>query len=142
MLQGVPNVLPGASRLIAVGLAAMLGAPALAADDPSAAPAPVIQAPTPPRLIAFDGLHELTGVSARLGMLAQQLDYTIEVAADGSPTGCKVSRKFRSPLVNKQLCEVLTRRSRFEPARDAWGTAVGGTYIGRITFDMPIKPDR
>ncbi len=128
--------------ILVSALGAALCGPVAAAAPAPAAPAPVVQAPTPPQLIAFDGLSELTGVSSRLGMLAQQLDYTIEVGSDGTPTSCKLSRKFRSPLVNKQLCEVLMRRSRFAPARDAWGTAVGGTYTGRITFDMSIKPDR
>lgn len=128
--------------IMVAALGAAICGPVAAGASAPAVPAPVVQAPTPPQLIAFDGLSELTGVSSRLGMLAQQLDYTIEVAPDGTSTSCKLARKFRSPLVNKQLCEVLLRRSRFAPARDAWGTAVGGTYIGRITFDMPIKPDR
>jgi protein TonB len=121
-------------------LGAALDSPVAAAAAPP--PAPVIQAARGPQLIAFDGLSELAGVSARLGMLAQRLDYTIEVGPDGAPTGCTLARKFRSPLVSKQLCEVLMRRSRFEPARDAWGTALGGRYTGSIRFDMPIKPDR
>ncbi len=101
-----------------------------------------VQVLTPPRLIAFDGLRELAAASSRIGMLAQRLDYTLEVGADGKATSCTLTRKFRSPLVTKQLCEVLMRRSRFEPARDAWGTAVNGGYTGRINFDMSIKPDR
>ncbi len=128
--------------ILAAALGAAICGPVSAATSTPAVPAPVVQAPSPPQLIAFDGLSELTGVSSRLGMLAQQLDYRMEVGPDGLPTSCKLSRKFRSPLVNKQLCEVLMRRSRFAPARDAWGTAVGGTYTGRITFDMSIKPDR
>lgn len=108
----------------------------------TAAPPAAIQRPTGPRLIAFDGLRELTSVAARVGMLAQRLDYSLDIGADGAPTSCTLSRKFRSPLVTKQLCDVLMRHSRFEPARDAWGTAVNGSYSGRITFDMPIKGDR
>ena len=110
-------------------------------SEPTADPA-TIQRPTAPRLIAFEGLRELTGVASRVGMLSQRLDYTLEIGADGVPTGCTLSRRFRSPLVAKQFCEVLMGRSRFEPARDAWGTAVSGSYVGRINFDMPIKPDR
>ena len=137
------GALPVALRwLMMLGFGAALCEPVLAADDAAAPSGAVIQAPSPPQLVAFDGLKELVGVSSRLGMLAQRLDYTIEVGPDGLPTSCALSRKFRSPLVSKQLCEVLMRRSRFAPARDAWGTAVRGTYTGRITFDMSIKPDR
>ncbi|MFM7404319.1 MAG: hypothetical protein ACKO1N_09585 [Erythrobacter sp.] len=102
----------------------------------------VIQRPSGLKLIAFDGLRELGSVASRVGMLAQRLDDTLEVGADGVPSRCTLSRKFRSQLVTKQLCDVLMRRMRFEPARDAWGTPVNGTHTGRINFYMPIKPDR
>lgn len=113
-----------------------------ATPNTAVAPDLAVQVPTPPQLIAFDGLRELAAASARIGMLAQRLDYTLEVGPDGKPTSCTLTRKFRSPLVTKQLCEVLMRRSRFEPARDAWGTPVNGSYTGRINFDMSIKPNR
>jgi hypothetical protein len=129
-------------RHLALFVAAALVTPLASAQDAEPAQSAAIQRPTGPRLISFDGLRELTGVASRVGMLAQRLDFTLEVGADGVPTGCTLSRRFRSPLVAKQLCEVLVRRSRFEPARDAWGTAVNGSYVGRINFDMPIKPDR
>ena len=62
----------------------------------------------------------------------------------GTSTIWKCARRVDAPgpLVAGQFCEVLMRRSRFEPARDAWGTAVSKSYAGRINFDMPIKPDR
>ena len=115
---------------------------ALAASIAAALPAAAQSGPRGPELIAFDGLRELVAASKRVGMLSQQLDFTIEVAPDGAPTGCDLSRKFRSPRVKKELCEVLMRRSRFHPARDAQGTAVSGTYSGNIDFRMWVDPDR
>ncbi|OYU74748.1 MAG: hypothetical protein CFE32_16760, partial [Alphaproteobacteria bacterium PA3] len=81
----------------ALTLAAMIGM--VAAANTAVPPDLAVQVPTPPRLIAFDGLRELAAVSSRLGMLAQTLDYTLEVGSDGKPTSCTLTRKFRSPLV-------------------------------------------
>lgn len=115
---------------------------ALAAGLVAAMPAAAQSGPRGPELIAFDGVRELVAASQRVGMLSQQLEFTIEVGPDGAPTGCDLARKFRSPRVKKELCEVLMRRSRFHPARDAQGTAVNGTYIGNIDFRMWVDPDR
>lgn len=115
----------------------------LVAAQPAAAYAQEApQRPRPAQLIAFDGVRELAFTSSRLGVLAQKLDFTLEVAPDGKATGCKLSRTFRSPLVNKELCEILMRRSQLSPALDSEGRPVSGTYTGRIDFDMRIKPDR
>lgn len=95
-----------------------------------------------PQLIAFDGVRELGSTAARLGMLTQVLEFEIEVGVDGVPTGCALTRKFRSPSVSRQLCDILVRQSRFEPAVDATGNAVAGTYRGRIDFRSFIDPDR
>ena len=95
-----------------------------------------------PQLIAFDGVRELGNTAARLGMLTQVLEFEIGVGLDGKPTDCALSRKFRSPTVSRQLCDVLMRESRFEPAVDATGNPVTGTYRGRIDFRSFINPDR
>jgi hypothetical protein len=100
------------------------------------------QGPRPVQLIAFDGVRELAFTSSRLGVLAQKLKFTLEVAPDGTVTGCKLSRKFRSPLVTKELCEILMRRAQLSPALDGEGSPVSGTYTGLIDFDLWIKPDR
>ncbi|MFO6447063.1 hypothetical protein ACLBKU_07940 [Erythrobacter sp. NE805] len=129
-------------RIVLPLLAAAMAHPVAAQADPAPPTEPPVQRPSGPRLIAFDGLNELVGTASRLGMLAQRLDFTLEVAPDGTATACSLSRQFRSTIVKKQLCDVLMRRTRLEPARDAWGNAVAGTYVGRINFDMSIKPDR
>lgn len=113
-------------------------------SEPSAAsmPTPAIDGSRPAQLIAFDGIRQLSRTALRVGMLAQELEYTLEVGPDGTATDCSLSRKFRSPLVTKQLCEVLMRDSRLSPALDATGKPTSGTYSGLIDFRMWIKPSR
>ena len=115
----------------------------LAAGAPLAARAEEVpQGPRSAQLIAFDGVREMAFTSSRLGVLAQKLEFTLEVASDGTATGCKLSRLFRSPLVIKELCEILMRRAQLSPALDGEGRPVSGTYTGRTDFNMRIKPDR
>lgn len=135
------NTLPLSECLIALALLQVTIAPTAAAQSQGASPFP-IERVTGPQLLAFDGIWELVGTSGRLGMLTQVLDYTIKVGADGKPTDCALSRKFRSPSVERQLCDILMRQSRFQPAVDATGNLVAGTYHGRIDFRSFIKPDR
>jgi len=89
-----------------------------------------------PQLIAFDGVQQLTQAASRQRMLTQMLGYTLTVDAAGNATECTLSRKFRRKATELALCRPLLRFSRFEPARDAAGNAVEGTYSGTIDFKM------
>jgi len=120
----------------------VLAAGLAAAVQPAQAQEPAAQGPRPVQLIAFDGVRELASTSSRLGVLSQKMDFTFEIDAAGTATDCTLSRKFRSPSVTKQLCDILMRRSRLSPALDGQGRPTTGTYTGRIDFDMWIKPDR
>jgi hypothetical protein len=128
------------SFLSAVILAAA-SVPGRDAAAQTASPFPIDQV-ADPQLLAFDGVRELAGTAARLGMLTQVLEFSIAVGADGTPTGCTLARKFRSPSVSRQLCDILVRRSRFQPAVDAAGNPVSGTYRGSIDFRSFVDPDR
>jgi protein TonB len=51
-------------------------------------------------------------------MLSLQLD------ADGMPVGCSVARSSGDPYVDAGLCPLVSRRLRFEPARDDEGRPI------------------
>lgn len=129
------------ATLRCAAIAAAMSLASVAAGAQGSSPFP-IERLSGPQLIAFDGLRELGSTAARLGMLTQVLEFSVEVGVDGVPTGCTLSRKFRSPSVSRQLCDIIVRRSRFEPAVDGAGNPVGGTYRGRIDFRSFIDPDR
>lgn len=95
-----------------------------------------------PELVAFDGAEELGNTAARLGIMTQNMEFSVAVGADGMPTGCTMTRKFRNATVPRQLCDVVVRQSRFAPAVDAAGNPASGTYVGQIGFRSVIDRQR
>lgn len=88
----------------------------------------------PARLIAFDGAQEFLKESSRLRVWRSEVSYTLQVDSAGKPTSCELAQKFRQTYVNVKLCEVLLKHHSFEPAHDASGAAVGGSYQGRLNY--------
>ena len=88
----------------------------------------------PVRLVSFDGEREFLMTSSRLRVWRGEVGYTLEVDAAGTPTECHLTERFRMNYVNDKLCEVLMKHHTFEPAEDASGTPVEGSYEGRLNF--------
>lgn len=88
----------------------------------------------PARLIEFTGDREFLKESSRLRVWRGEVGYTIEVDAAGTPIDCKLTEKFRMNYVNAKLCEVLLKHHSFEPAQDASGAPVEGSYEGRLNY--------
>lgn len=88
----------------------------------------------PARLIEFTGEREFLKESSRLRVWRGDIGFTLEVDAAGTPTECELVDKFRMNYVNVKLCEVLMKHHSFEPAQDASGASVDGTYEGRLNF--------
>jgi hypothetical protein len=80
----------------------------------------------------------VTRRALQLGLLSQDLGYTLSVAADGSVTDCALSRTFRNRLTTKELCRSIMRSVALAPARDAQGNAIGGTYEGQVRIRSPF----
>lgn len=97
--------------------------------------------PRPPVPIAFDGLQQLAAAASRQRLLSEVIGFTLEVDAEGKATDCKLDRDFRRKLVTIELCRPLLEHHRFEPARDADGDAIAGTYASQIDFRMWMKQD-
>jgi hypothetical protein len=88
----------------------------------------------PARLIAFDGAREFLKTSTRLRVWRGEVGYTLAVDAAGTPTECELTERFRMNYVNDKLCEVLLKHHTFEPALDASGAPVEGSYEGLINY--------
>jgi hypothetical protein len=88
----------------------------------------------PARLIEFTGDREFLKTSSRLRVWRGEVGYTLEVDPAGTPTGCHLTEEFRMNYVNDKLCEVLIKHHSFEPAQDASGVPVEGSYEGRLNF--------
>ena len=92
----------------------------------------------PARLIEFTGDREFLKESSRLRVWRGEVGYTLEVDAAGPSIDCELAEKFRMNYVNDKLCEVLMKHHSFEPAQDASGGPVEGSYEGRLNF-MEIR---
>jgi hypothetical protein len=88
----------------------------------------------PVRLVSFDGDREFLQTSSRLRVWRPEVAYTLWVDPAGTPTDCQLAERFRMNYVNDKLCEVLLKHHTFEPALDASGTPVEGTYDGRLNY--------
>jgi hypothetical protein len=88
----------------------------------------------PARLIEFTGDREFLKESSRLRVWRGEVGYTIAVDSTGTAVDCELTDKFRMSYVNTKLCEVLLKHHSFEPAQDASGAAVEGSYEGRLNF--------
>lgn len=133
-------------------------APVVAAPPPMVlppsppAPPPVITAPPPPPVVApppqpvaasprgnpstwvtnddypSDALRrEEQGVTA----------YRLEIGTDGRVTGCSVTTSSGSQSLDDAACRYLTRRARFNPAKDGSGNPTNAVYSGRVRWQMP-----
>ncbi len=88
----------------------------------------------PARLIEFTGDREFLKESSRLRVWRGEVGYTLAIDAAGAPVDCELAEKFRMNYVNEKLCDVLMKHHSFEPAKDASGTPVEGSYEGRLNF--------
>ena len=131
-----------------IGAAFMAGAlPQAASAQSEEAEAEAVEADaapeiSPPVLIEFTGVRQLGRALLRERVLSQVLGYTLTVGPDGTATECELSRDFRRLATKIAICRPLMRYMRFEPARDADGNAVVGTYSNTIAFLFPIRENR
>jgi hypothetical protein len=129
------RALVGAAIIVGLGSAVPLAA------------GPVVQTASGPPGAQAPQLVELDTVLlyrrlTRLGMVSQQLAYTLAVNAQGQVAGCELSREFRNAFTRKQICRALADSAVFAPARDASGNAVEGAYAGAIDLKTFFTPDR
>jgi hypothetical protein len=110
-----------------------IAAPALA-QDAAQIDGTALSKVKPARLIAFDGAQEFLKESSRLRVWRGEIDYTLRVDSTGRPSGCELAHKFRQTYVNVKLCEVLMQHHSFEPALDASGAAVDGSFEGHLSY--------
>lgn len=63
--------------------------------------------------------------------------FTLAIDASGKVTGCTVTRSSGHAPLDAATCALVTRRARFDAARDGNGKAVSGSYTGTITWRIP-----
>lgn len=62
--------------------------------------------------------------------------FRLMVNAAGTVTNCSVQSAIAKGNFAALTCDLLKRRARFDPARDATGTTVGSYYVGKVRWIM------
>lgn len=88
------------------------------------------------RLVSFDGVQQLGAEASRQRLLSENIGYTFTIDARGGVTDCRLSRDFRRRAVTIALCRPFQKHAIFEPALDAAGNPVEGTFSIEVDFDM------
>ena len=113
--------------------------PAPAADPAGTVPG---TPPTPrmpvPSYIFFEDYPDAALRARQQGRVAVRL----EVSAAGRVTSCTVTASSRSSVLDATTCRILRSRVRFDPARDAQGVAVAGTFSTFVDWALPRPPVR
>lgn len=115
-----------------VPVAAEFSAASFATDTQVASAAPQLTS------INYERLYRRL---VQAGMLSQVLGYSVTVDADGRPVDCSFSRRFRMLATEREVCRSLLRSVSFEPARDAQGNRIAGTYKGELEIASFFQPD-
>jgi len=63
--------------------------------------------------------------------------FRLSVGADGRVTGCEITRSTGHTELDTATCALLTRRARFEAARDSTGARTSGTFASSVEWRIP-----
>ena len=63
--------------------------------------------------------------------------FRLTVGANGRVTSCEVTASSGWPVLDRAACQKIAARARFEPASDASGAAVPGTYRNSVRWEIP-----
>jgi len=63
--------------------------------------------------------------------------FRLSVGADGQVTNCTVTSSSGSSRLDAETCRQLQRRARFNPARNAAGDHIAGTYSSSVLWQIP-----
>lgn len=63
----------------------------------------------------------------------------LTVGPDGRVSGCDIAGSSGSSTLDQATCNVLKRRARFTPAKDAGGQPTSDTYTQRVTWRIPAE---
>ncbi|MXO64222.1 energy transducer TonB [Altericroceibacterium endophyticum] len=63
--------------------------------------------------------------------------FRVVVGSDGKVRSCEITASSGHALLDKATCDNVTRRARFNPAKNDSGAKVVGTYSSRIRWTIP-----
>ena len=114
--------------------AALFLAPAAMAKDEAAVSESAPGTATPVKLVSWDGDFELLKESRRMRIWRSHIAYRLTVDAQGKVTDCELTETFRMHRINESLCGILSEHHTFEPALDASGMPIEGSYSATMSY--------
>lgn len=63
--------------------------------------------------------------------------FDLSISASGRVTDCQITRSTGYSALDNATCSLIAKRARFEPATDASGKKVAGSYSSSIRWELP-----
>ncbi len=63
--------------------------------------------------------------------------FALSIDAAGKVTGCTITRSTGHAALDAATCDLVTKRARFDAARDGNGKPVAGTYSNTVNWNIP-----
>lgn len=63
--------------------------------------------------------------------------FRLEVGADGRVKNCTITGSSGHSELDRATCDLVTRRARFDPARDGTGSNAAGTWSSAVAWQLP-----
>lgn len=63
--------------------------------------------------------------------------FRLQVGANGRVEGCQITRSTGFAALDEATCALVTKRARFDPARNGAGEKVSGSYSSTVRWQIP-----
>ncbi|MCL4674383.1 MAG: energy transducer TonB, partial [Sphingomonadaceae bacterium] len=63
--------------------------------------------------------------------------FRLQVGANGRVEGCQITRSTGHTALDEATCALVTKRARFDPARNGNGDKVSGSYTSSVLWQIP-----
>ena len=115
--------------------------PEASRDRPATVPAPSDSSPPPPTRARANLVNLFTSDDYPRQALRNEeqgtVQFRVTIAPNGRVSDCAVIASSGSSVLDRASCLIVSRRARFEPARDASGRRVSDSMTSRIRWELP-----
>lgn len=68
---------------------------------------------------------------------AGRASFRLQISASGKVEGCQITRSTGYDALDEATCALVSRRAKFEPARDSNGEKTAGTFTNSVLWEIP-----
>lgn len=63
--------------------------------------------------------------------------YRLTIGSNGMVANCQITRSTGHEALDAATCKLISRRARFDPAKDSDGQKIAGSYDGQVSWRIP-----